>query len=540
MAWHRTTPTEDEGATTGDFGTVSRTVGLVFRYLLLAATLAGIVALGVLLVFVANDAFRPLSAEPAWLALAGLTAVLPPLAVGAWLRRREAGVLRSGLAATGLLFVGVLFSGGATIVFTDVVPPMALFAHLAALLVPAAVAIGLERVDGRVPFVVRVAVVLLAGAVALSTVPDALLSLPRLPADWVIVLATVGGPAAAVAAWYVRSRFESRPLARRTGAMAFAGVWAIGAAGVALGVNPAALTMLGIVGLLPFGLYVGTALYDRGRSAVGVALPFVVVGGTAALLGLERLLDLQGPHAWLTWDFLTAVVSAPATEAGVYPGIAGTILLMIVVVLASFPVGVGAAVYLEEYADDTWFTRLIDVNISNLAGVPSVVYGLLGLGAFVRFGGLAPGTVLVGGMTLALLILPIVIINSREAIKAVPDSQRQAAFGMGATRWQVVRSVVLPKAFPAILTGTILALGRAVGETAPLLVIGAPAIFGVPGQLGDRVGAIPLQIYTWASAFADEAFFTTVLAAGVVTILVVLLTMNSIAIVLRNRFQRDT
>jgi len=540
MAWHRTTPTEDEGATTGHFGTVSRTVGVVFRYLLLAATLAGIVALGVLLVFVANDAFRPLSAEPAWLALAGLTAVLPPLAVGAWLRRREAGVLRSGLAATGLLFVGVLFSGGATIVFTDVVPPMALFAHLAALLVPAAVAIGLERVDGRVPFVVRVAVVLLAGAVALSTVPDALLSLPRLPADWVIVLATFGGPAAAVAAWWVRSRFESRPLARRTGAMAFAGVWATGAAGVALGVNPAALTMLGIVGLLPFGLYVGTALYDRGRSAVGVALPFVVVGGTAALLGLERLLDLQGPHAWLTWDFLTAVVSAPATEAGVYPGIAGTILLMIVVVLASFPVGVGAAVYLEEYADDTWFTRLIDVNISNLAGVPSVVYGLLGLGAFVRFGGLAPGTVLVGGMTLALLILPIVIINSREAIKAVPDSQRQAAFGMGATRWQVVRSVVLPKAFPAILTGTILALGRAVGETAPLLVIGAPAIFGVPGQLGDRVGAIPLQIYTWASAFADEAFFTTVLAAGVVTILVVLLTMNSIAIVLRNRFQRDT
>jgi phosphate transport system permease protein len=168
------------------------------------------------------------------------------------------------------------------------------------------------------------------------------------------------------------------------------------------------------------------------------------------------------------------------------------------------------------------------------------VYGLLGLGAFVRFGGLPPGTVLVGGVALSMPTLHSLIINSEDAVRAVPDSRRRASYGMGATRWQTVRSVVLPEAFPAILTGTILALGRAVGETAPLLVIGAPAIFGVPGQLSDRVGAIPLQIYTWASTFADEAFFTTVLAAGVVTILVVLLTMNSIAIVLRNKYQRDT
>jgi phosphate transport system permease protein len=343
-----------------------------------------------------------------------------------------------------------------------------------------------------------------------------------------------------VAAWYVQRRFEARGPTLVAGVGGFALAWGLGMAGVLVGINPAAMTALGVVGLLPFAVYVGCALYDRGRDATGVVFPFVVGGGVLATLAAERLIGLAGPNAWLTWDFLTSSLSAPATEAGIYPGVAGTILLMIVVILASFPVGVGAAVYLEEYATDTWFTRVIDVNISNLAGVPSVVYGLLGLGAFVRFGGLAPGTVLVGGMALSLLILPIVIINSREAIRAVPDSRRRAASGMGATRWQTVRTVVLPEAFPAILTGTILALGRAVGETAPLLIIGAPAIFGVPGQLGDRVGAIPLQIYTWASTFADEAFFTTVLAAGVVTILVVLLSMNAIAIVLRNKYQRDT
>jgi phosphate transport system permease protein len=210
---------------------------------------------------------------------------------------------------------------------------------------------------------------------------------------------------------------------------------------------------------------------------------------------------------------------------------------MIVVALISFPVGVGAAIYLEEYASEGRLKRIIDVNISNLAGVPSVVYGLLGLGAFVRYGGLTPGTVIVGGATLTLLILPIVIISAREAIRSVPDTQRQASYGMGATRWQTVRKVVLPRAFPGILTGTILALSRAIGETAPLIVIGAPQIFDLPTTLSDRVGAMPLQLYVWATTFADPAFYTTVLAAGVVVLLVVMLAMNSVAIVLRNRYQ---
>jgi len=179
------------------------------------------------------------------------------------------------------------------------------------------------------------------------------------------------------------------------------------------------------------------------------------------------------------------------------------------------------------------------VNISNLAGVPSVVYGLLGLGIFINFAGLATGSLLVGGMTLALLILPIVVISAQEAIRSVPDSMRQASYGMGATRWQTIRNVVLPRAMPGILTGTILALGRAIGETAPLLMIGAPAIAPVPSGLLAKVAAMPMQVFTWASLYAKPAFYTTALAAGVVVMLVVLLTMNSIAIVLRNKYERE-
>ena len=526
-------------STVDGFGRVSRTVGTVFRYLLLAATLVGVVALAILLLFVTNDAIQPLTASPTWLLSTTVTMLLIPGGVAAWLAYRHPAEFRSGAGALGLLFVGILYAGGVVIVFSDVVPPVSLFAYAVALLVPAAAVVATERVDDRFPFFGRVFGTAVVGGLSLWAIPGAILALPTLPADWVILLLVLGTPAAAIAGLVVYRRFESRSLARNTAVASFLAIGALGLAGIAFGLHAPALVILGIVGLLPFGVYVGMALYDRGTAAVGVVLPVAAVGGIAAGLTIEATFGLAGPKAWLNWGFLTSVVSAPPTEAGIYPGIAGTILLMINVALLSFPIGVGAAVYLEEYAGDTWFTRVIDVNISNLAGVPSVVYGLLGLGAFIRFGGLAPGTVIVGGMTLALLILPIVIISAREAIRAVPDSQRRAAYGMGATRWETVRTVVLPEAFPGILTGTILALGRAVGETAPLLVIGAPAIFGVPGKLGDRVGAVPLQIYTWASTFADEAFFTTVLAAGVVTMLVILLTMNSLAIVLRNKYERN-
>jgi len=216
--------------------------------------------------------------------------------------------------------------------------------------------------------------------------------------------------------------------------------------------------------------------------------------------------------------------------------------MLLVIVALVFPAGVGAAIYLEEYAPDSGpagrLVSLVEINVGNLAGVPSVVYGLLGLALFVKGIGLETGIVLVGGLTVGLLVLPIVIISSMEAIRAVPDSLRQASDGMGATRWQTIRCVVLPQALPGILTGTILALGRAIGETAPLLMIGAAASVRLaPNGFFDKFSAMPRQIFAWSSEF-DPDFRFGVLAAGVVTLLAVLLLLNGTAIVIRNKYQQ--
>ena len=265
----------------------------------------------------------------------------------------------------------------------------------------------------------------------------------------------------------------------------------------------------------------------------------------AALFGIVALAALLANVAadavgWLDWQFLTSMPSfSDPFEAGFYPAIIGSIALMLVIALITFPLGVGAAIYLEEYANDGYLTRFIQLNIANLAGVPSVVYGLLGLGLFVSLLNLGFGTLLVAGLTVSLLILPIVIISAQEAIRSVPDSQRQASYGMGATKWQTIRNVVLPRAMPGILTGTILALGRAIGETAPLIMIGAPtAVFGTPNSLFSKISAMPMQIFTWAD-LPETEFQYGVVAAGVVTLLVILLSINSIAILIRNRYQNQ-
>jgi phosphate ABC transporter membrane protein 2, PhoT family (TC 3.A.1.7.1) len=209
--------------------------------------------------------------------------------------------------------------------------------------------------------------------------------------------------------------------------------------------------------------------------------------------------------------------------------------------LMAFPVGVGAAIYLEEYAPDSgWRGRLasvIELNIANLAGVPSVVYGLLGLALFQNFLNYAPGLVFSASATLGFLILPIVIVSAQEALKAVPDSLREASYGMGASRWQTVRSVVLPEAVPGILTGTILALGRAIGETAPLIVIAvATATSSAPDGVFSTGAALPLRLFA-ASANFDPAYRTGVVAALAIVLLVLMLTMNAVAIIIRNRYQ---
>lgn len=241
---------------------------------------------------------------------------------------------------------------------------------------------------------------------------------------------------------------------------------------------------------------------------------------------------------WIDFDFLNNRLSTNAERAGIKGAIMGTMWLMLVVAPVTLILGVGTAIYLEEYAKKGRLQAFIQMNISNLAGVPSIVFGILGLTIFVR--GLNLGAVvLAGGFTMALLVLPVVVVASQEAIRAVPQFLREASYGMGATKWQTIKNVVLPAAIPGILTGVILALSRAIGETAPLVVIGIPAfIIPLPDGLLDKFTVMPLQIYYWTidSALVDE--YANLAAATIVVLLLVLFIMNSIAVLIRNKFQR--
>jgi phosphate transport system permease protein len=232
--------------------------------------------------------------------------------------------------------------------------------------------------------------------------------------------------------------------------------------------------------------------------------------------------------------FLTNYVSRLPARAGIRAALFGSFYLMVLTTLFCFPIGVGAAVYLEEFAPRNRVTNFVEANIANLAGVPSVVYGLLGLGIFARFLRMGP-SLLAGALTLAVMSLPVIIVAAREAIRAVPDGIRLGAYALGATKWQTVRRQVLPAAMPGTLTGTILALSRAIGETAPLLVIGLPiVIFTLPNDLRDPVSALPLLIFDWTSR--PQPAFAAAAAAASIILLALLLAMNAVAIFLRNRY----
>jgi len=237
---------------------------------------------------------------------------------------------------------------------------------------------------------------------------------------------------------------------------------------------------------------------------------------------------------WLSWGLITNAASRKPELAGLDIAIYGTLWIISLTILIAFPMGVASAIYLEEYAPKNRWTRMLQINISNLAGVPSVVYGLLGLGIFVQW--LEMGrVVLAGALTMALLSLPVIIISSQEALKAVPWSLREAAYGVGATRWQVTASHVLPAAVPAILTGVILAVSRAIGETAPLLVAGAAGfVSSKPEGFTDAYTTIPIQLYNWMARPQSE--FQGLAAAGIIVLLGLLILMNSVAIFLRQRY----
>ena len=284
----------------------------------------------------------------------------------------------------------------------------------------------------------------------------------------------------------------------------------------------------------------------RGATRTGVVVlvdvafaGLLFVGTIVAVIALATLIwtILDAGWARLVSDpaaFLANYVSRIPANAGIKAGLVGSAYLMVLTALLCFPVGVGAAVYLEEFAPRNRLTNFVESNISNLAGVPSVVYGLLGLGIFARFLRMGP-SLLAGALTLAVMSLPVIIVAGREAIRAVPEEIRLGAYALGATKWQAVRSQVLPAALPGTLTGTILALSRAIGETAPLLVIGLPiVIFTLPNDLRDPVSALPLLIFNWTSrpqpAFAEAA------AAASIVLLALLLAMNAVAIFIRNRY----
>ena len=264
-----------------------------------------------------------------------------------------------------------------------------------------------------------------------------------------------------------------------------------------------------------------------------------------ALLALATLLVQMLAKGWsgLSWHFLTSDATADPTTAGLKQSLVGSLYIMGITIAVALPLGVATAVYLEEYARDSRLTRVVQVNIRNLAAVPSIVYGLLGLAIFVPaasaiFGGPARGRItLAGGLTLAILVLPIVIIAAAEAIRSVPQMLREAAFGLGATKWQVIRSQILPNALPGILTGSVLAVSRGIGESAPLLLVGGLTGSGVNLDVGltTPYTALPLQIFAWTRApnFVAQA------ASAIIALLAVLLVLNSAAILLRNKYHRS-
>ena len=258
-------------------------------------------------------------------------------------------------------------------------------------------------------------------------------------------------------------------------------------------------------------------------------------------------------RSWVSPNFITSPQSNEPQFAGIRTAVLGSLWVIAITIATSFPIGVGAAVYLEEYASDNWLNRIIQTNINNLAGVPSIIYGILGLAIFVRllepltsgaaFGVLESGTtangrtILSAGLTLALLVLPLIIINAQEAIRAVPSSLRQASYGLGATKWQTIWHHVLPTALPGILTGTILAMSRALGETAPLVVVGASTFIPVdPSGPFSKFTTLPIQIYQWTSR--PQESFRFIAGAAIVVLMALLLMLNTTAIILRNKYSR--
>jgi phosphate transport system permease protein len=519
-----------------------RLKGQLFEAALLAATLVGIVSLVVLFGYIAFDAFQPLTASARWYLLYFGTLVTPTAAF-TWYARRDQAVRTANAKAYAVVFGGLAVSL-VTYVVADSLSPYDVFIYLLfGAIPPLLIGVYARVTDERTYTGPAIPVSIVLGIGTAGLFYDVLRPLVGIAAQWIAYFGLATVPVAGILGLFVARRWSPRRgVIATTGVILSALLVAFGLLGV--GFDPSFWIVLFSVFAVPVGYVVGSTVVTKPDGRVGVLGPFILIGGVLVGATLERQLGVQGLESFLrpslllnSWDGLNA------SNAGVYPQIVGSIVIVAFMMVLAFPVGISAAVYLEEYAPNSgWGGRLaslLEVNISNLAGVPSVVYGLLGLALFRNTLGFGTGIVISAAGTLGLLILPIVVVSAQESIRAVPDSLREASYGMGASRWQTLRNVVFPQSIPGILTGTILALARAIGETAPLVIIAvATTTYTPPRGLFESATALPLQIFAARSSAMPE-FRHGVVPAAAVVLLVLMLLMNATAILIRNRYQRN-
>ncbi|QAU12880.1 phosphate ABC transporter permease PstA [Halorubrum sp. BOL3-1] len=516
--------------------------GQLFEVALVAATLVGIVSLLVLFAQISNDAFRPATASASWFLVYFGTLVAPTAAFTLYARRRPA-VRETNAKAFAAVFGGLLLSL-VTYAVVDALSPYDVFVYAVFASLPPALVLAYDRTRGDRAYTgpaVPASIIVGVGVAALLY--DSVRGPIGVAAEWIVYFGLVTVPAALLVARLTAARRDRRAGVVAGGAVAAGGL-AVAVASTVTGTNASLLVVLFSAFVVPTGYVLWRSLRTDPAGRVGVAGPFVLLGGTLLGAALVEQLGIRNPDTFLTpnlllqsWDGLNA------SNAGVYPQIVGSIIIVGFMTVLAFPVGVGAAVYLEEYAPESGIrgrlATLLEVNISNLAGVPSVVYGLLGLALFRNTLGFGTGIVVSASGTLGLLILPIVIVSTQEALRSVPDSLRQGSYGMGASRWQTLREVVLPEAIPGTLTGTILALARAIGETAPLVIIAvATTTYTPPSGLFSSATALSLQIFA-ASANAKPEFRHGIVPAAAVVLLILMLLMNATAIVIRNKYGRE-
>ena len=540
MATDTETGAEEFGRTRGR--RYQQLKGQLFEVALVAATLSGIAALLVLFGYLAFDTFRPLAASALWYLLYFGVLVAPTAAFTLYARRNPA--VRAASTRTFAAVLGGITATCVTYALAASLSPYDVFIFVAAIGLPPLVVTAVGRqVDARRYIGPLVPVSMVFGLGLAAALYVFVRPYVGILARWIAYFGVVTVPVAGILGVVATRRWSGKRGGYAAGAV-LGGALVVAAAGIATGIDPSFWVVAFSAFVVPVASVVGTIVTTEREGRVGVLGPFVLLGGMLLGATLERQLGIDGLDSFLTPTLLLeSWHGLDASQAGVYPQLVGSIVIVGFMALLAFPVGVGAAVYLEEYASETgWSGRLatlLEVNISNLAGVPSVVYGILGLALFRNTLGFGTGIVVSAAGTLGMLILPIVVVSAQEALRAVPDSMRDASYGMGASRWQTLRNVVLPEAVPGVLTGTILALARAIGETAPLVVIGiATTTYTPPRGLFASAAALPLQIFAARSNF-DAAFRHGVVPAAAVVLLALMLTMNAAAIVVRNRYERS-